>query len=301
MPTYSGEHYRFDDQVVLVTGGSRGLGRAFAKCFAANGARVVINSLGSGDEQNSGLSAAEITRREIVEAGGKAVLCEASVTAADDIVEFCRQRFGRLDAIVHNAGILRDRSFGKLTLDDWQSVHTVHLEAAYKLSHAAWPLFKQQKCGRLLFVSSAAGLYGSFGQANYSAAKLGMVGLAKTLAVEGKAGNIHCNCVAPVAATRMNAGLLDAAVRERLQVEDVAPLVAYLCHPHCTESGSLFEAAGGWFSKVRFERSVGAVLPAGNIEIADIANRWGDITDFSESQAPESLAQSLDAIMKVLT
>ena len=291
----------FKDRVVLVTGGSRGLGRAFAKCFARHSAQVVINSLGSDDELEPGLSGAEVTRREIESEGGSALIWDGPATAADQLIDFCISSFGRLDVIVHCAGIVRDRSFGKLTEEDWNAVYDVHLQAAYKLSQAAWPLFKAQGYGRLLFISSSSGIYGSFGQANYSAMKLGLLGLTKTLAVEGGANNIHCNCVAPVAATRMNASVLNDAMREQLNVQDIAPLVAYLCHERCTENGSLYEAAGGWFGKVRFQRAIGAVLPAGNFDIADVANHWDEINDFSEAEAPATPLESLEMILRRLS
>lgn len=171
-------NWDFKERVVLVTGGSRGLGRAFAKCFARHGAKVVINSLGSDDELEPRLSGAEVTLREIESAGGSAIICDGPATAADQLIDFCIRSFGRLDVIVHCAGIVRDRSFGKLSAEDWDEVYDVHLKAAYKLSQAAWPLFKAQGYGRLLFISSSSGIYGSFGQANYSAMKLGLLGLA---------------------------------------------------------------------------------------------------------------------------
>jgi 3-hydroxyacyl-CoA dehydrogenase/3a,7a,12a-trihydroxy-5b-cholest-24-enoyl-CoA hydratase len=290
--------WNFRDRVVLVTGGSRGLGRAFAECFARHGARVVINSLGSIDDHKQGVSAAERTRRKIEAAGGSATIWTGSVSAAQELIDYCRQTYGRLDVVVHSAGIVRDRSFGKLTEQDWQEVYSVHLEAAFKLSQAAWPLFKAQHYGRLLFIGSSAGMYGNFGQANYGAMKMGLLGLAKTLAIEGDASDIHCNCVAPVAATRMNEKVLDEAHRQQLKVEAIAPLVAYLCHERCSENGSLFEAAGGWFSKVRFQRSLGAVLPAGACGIADVASRWDDITDFGQTEAPETVWESLAMAME---
>ena len=131
--------------------------------------------------------------------------------------------------------------------------------------------------------------------------KLGLLGLAKTLAVEGGANNIHCNCVAPVAATRMNASVLNDAMREQLHVQDIAPLVTYLSHERCTENGSLYEAAGGWFGKVRFQRAVGAALPAGNFDIADVASHWDKINDFNEAEAPATPLESLEMILGRLT
>lgn len=295
---YTADDFSFDGRVVLVTGGSRGLGRAFSRCFASHGASVVINSLGSADDAHPELSAAEVTRGEIERMGGRAAVIDAAASEAQRIIEFCLQEYGRLDAIVHSAGILRDASIGKLTQEDWRTVQSVHLEAAYQLSHAAWPLFRVQGYGRLLFLGSAAGIYGNFGQASYAAAKLGLLGLARTLAVEGSAYGIHCNCIAPVAATRMNERVLDPALRSRFTVDAIAPLAAFLCHERCEESGSLFEAAGGWFAKVRFQRSSGVVLDPGSLSIAGIARDWSSICDFGSAEAPASLAESIELVAR---
>ena len=292
------EDFSFDGRVVLVTGGSRGLGRAFSRCFASHGASVVINSLGSADDEHPELSAAEVTRREIESIGGRAVVIDAAAGEAQKIIDFSVQHYGRLDAIVHSAGILRDASFGKLTLEDWRAVQSVHLEAAYQLSHAAWPLFRAQGYGRLLFLGSAAGIYGNFGQASYAAAKLGLLGLVRTLAVEGSAHGIHCNCIAPVAATRMNERVLDPALRPRFTVEAIAPLAAFLCHERCEENGSLFEAAGGWFAKLRFQRSSGVVLDPDSLSIAEIARHWSSICDFGSAETPASLAESIELVVR---
>lgn len=287
---------RFDGQVILVTGGSRGLGRAFARGFAARGGLAVINSLGSPDEDEPGLSAAEVTRREIEESGGRAVIFDAPVDQADRIIEYCREQLGGLHAIVHSAGFPRDVSFGKMNFDDWRSVMSVHLDAAYRLSHAAWPLFRQQQYGRLLFVSSATAMYGNFGQANYGAAKAGLIGLANTLAVEGAGKNIHCNCLAPVALTRMNEQILDKQLHDRFTTESVAPLAVYLCHDSCEENGGLFEAAGGWFSKVRFQRSSGVVLSPENLGPEDVAARWESVCDFENAESPGNMADAMRLI-----
>ena len=287
---------RFDKKVVLVTGGSRGLGRAFSQYFAELGATVVINSLGLPDDEQPGLSAAEVTKQEIVKVGGRAEVIDAPVTRAEEIVEFAQDRCGGLDAIVHNAGIVHDRSIRKSSLEDWRDIQSVHLEAAYRLAKAAWPIFQEQATGRLLFISSAAGLYGNFGQANYSAAKLGLVGLAKALAVEGGRSNIHCNCVAPVAATRINDAILTDQQKERFKTRAIAPLVSYLCHPGCEENGSLFEAAGGWYAKVRWQRSVGTVLPNEQWTIDNLAASWAEVTGFSDSESPEHIADGVTRI-----
>lgn len=299
----SGEEsqFRFDERVVLVTGGSRGLGRAFSKLFAACGATVVISSLGGEDEQLPGLSAAEVTRQEIEAAGGQVYSIEQGVEEAESIINFCQAKFGRLDVLVHNAGIVQDASFLKQTYESWDQVYRVNLEAGFRLSHAAWPLMKAQNYGRLLFITSSAGAFGNFGQANYSAAKLGMVGLSNTLAVEGRRYGILSNCVSPIASTRLNASVLTDKQKRLFKAEDVAPLIAYLCHEDCQETGGLFEAGGGWFAKMRWQRSVGRALPPGSIKIADIHAQWAGITGFSGAEVPENILQDIDFIEKHLT
>ena len=178
---------RFDDQVVVVTGAGNGLGRSHALMFASRGAKVVVNDLGgSRDGAGGGQTAADRVVQEIVEMGGTAVANYDSVEFGEKIIKTAIDTYGRVDVVVNNAGILRDKSFPKMTDEDWQLVFLVHMLGAYRVTHAAWPYFREQKYGRVIMTSSAAGIYGNFGQANYSAAKLGLVGFANTLAVEGR-------------------------------------------------------------------------------------------------------------------
>lgn len=288
---------RFDNKVVLVTGGSRGLGRAFALEFARLGARVVINSLGGADEEQPERSAAEVTLAQIEQRGGEGVVFDCPVAEADTVVAFCKSSYGRLDVIVHSAGLVRDRRLVSMSNEDWQEVTSASLGAAFGLTRAAWPLFLNQGAGRLLFIGSSSGLYGNFGQANYSAAKAGLVGLAQTIAIEGAKHGIHANIVAPVGVTRMNRHILPEDSHDILKAERVAPVVAWLCHPECQDNGSVYEAAGGWVGKVRWERSAGMVLPDNNVGLEMVAERWAEASDFSQSTQPTSALDSLGEIL----
>uniref|UniRef100_UPI0040388990 peroxisomal multifunctional enzyme type 2 n=1 Tax=Callospermophilus lateralis TaxID=76772 RepID=UPI0040388990 len=195
---------RFDGRVVLVTGAGGGLGRAYALAFAERGALVVVNDLG-GDFKGVGKGslAADKVVEEIKRKGGKAVANYDSVEAGEKVVKTALDAFGRIDVVVNNAGILRDRSFSRISDEDWDIIQRVHLRGSFQVTRAAWDHMKKQKYGRIIMTSSASGIYGNFGQANYSAAKLGILGLANTLAIEGRKNNIHCNTIAPNAGSRM--------------------------------------------------------------------------------------------------
>ena len=280
----------FKDQVVLVTGSSRGLGRAFAECIAAAGGHVVVNSTGRDD---SGDRACD----EIATSGGLATHIACRVENAEDLVGEVLARCGRLDAVIHNGGFIEDKTIRKMTNQQWDDVLDVHLGAAFRLTRAAWPHFQQQG-GRIVLISSSAGLYGNFGQANYAAAKMGMVGLARTIALEGARENIRCNVVAPFGATEMNSAGWDDSFKSMIETRHVAPLVAWLAHPDCDESGGLFEASAGSFKKVRLERSTGLVLSDDQITIDDVAAGWDQIVDFSSSEHPANMGESLELMYR---
>ena len=205
---------RFDEQVVIVTGAGGGLGRSHALEYARRGARVVVNDLGgSVDGSGDSSTAAEAVVREITDAGGSAIANGSSVT--DDagvaaMVEQTMAEFGRIDILVNNAGILRDKSYHNMAMEDFDTVVDVHLTGSAKATRAVWPIMREQAYGRVLFTSSSSGLYGNFGQANYGAAKMGVIGLMNTLKIEGQKHNIHCNALAPVAYTRMTSDLMPA-------------------------------------------------------------------------------------------
>ncbi|MCA9695495.1 MAG: SDR family oxidoreductase, partial [Myxococcales bacterium] len=222
---------RFDNQVAIITGAGNGLGRAHALLLASRGAKVIVNDLG-GDTSGGGKSSAAADKvvAEIKEAGGEAAASYDSVEDGDKIVQAALDHFGRVDIIVNNAGILRDVSFHKMTAQDWDLVYRVHVLGSMRVTHAAWPHMRDQEYGRVIMTSSAAGLYGNFGQANYSMAKMGLAGLGLTLAAEGRKRNIHVNVIAPVAGSRMTETIFPKELVDALKPEYVSPLVAYLCH-----------------------------------------------------------------------
>ncbi|RXG57307.1 Peroxisomal multifunctional enzyme type 2 [Armadillidium vulgare] len=241
---------RFDDQVAIVTGAGGGLGRAYALLFASRGAKVVVNDLGgnpSGEGKDS--RAADVVVNEIRNAGGIAVADYNSVEDGEKIVETALQNFGRIDILVNNAGILRDKSFARISDADWDLVHRVHLRGSFMVTRAAFPHMKQQKFGRIIMTASTSGIYGNFGQANYSAAKLGLLGLSNTVSIEGAKYDIHCNTIAPMGGTRLTEGIIPPDLFKELKPELVAPIVLWLCHKDCEDNGSLYEAGGGWYAK----------------------------------------------------
>jgi NAD(P)-dependent dehydrogenase (short-subunit alcohol dehydrogenase family) len=282
---------RFDDRVVIVTGAGGGLGRAHALAFAARGARVVVNDLGTSTQGEGGnTTPAQKVVDEIVAAGGEAVANYDSVLDGDKIVQAALDNFGRVDVLVNNAGILRDKSFHKMTEEDWDMVYNVHVKGAFKLTHAAWPLLREQAYGRILFTSSASGLYGNFGQANYAMAKLGLHGLAQTLALEGHAKNILVNSIAPVAGSRMTETIMPPDVVARLKPEYVSPLVLWLCsEANRDNTGGIYEVGAGYMAQLRWERTQGVAFPLTNgITVEDVAQHWPHITNFTNATHPAS-------------
>jgi 3-hydroxyacyl-CoA dehydrogenase/3a,7a,12a-trihydroxy-5b-cholest-24-enoyl-CoA hydratase len=224
----------FTDKVVIVTGAGNGLGRSHALLFGSLGARVVVNDLGgSGAGEGSDASVADGVVADIKASGGDAVANPDSVTEGEKIVQCALDTFGRVDVVVNNAGILRDKSFHKMTDEDWDLVYDVHLKGAYKVSHAAFPHMREQGYGRFVMTTSAAGIYGNFGQANYSACKLALHGLSQTIAVEGRAKGVQSNTIAPIAASRLMGTVMDEKAMDLLKPEVVSPLVAWLCHESC--------------------------------------------------------------------
>ncbi|MEU7883175.1 SDR family oxidoreductase [Microbispora bryophytorum] len=254
MSAAEGSELRFDGRVAIVTGAGHGLGRSHALLLGRRGAKVVVNDLGGaldGTGASSG-PAAEVAEL-IVKNGGEAVASTDDVATpegAEAIVRTALDAFGRVDVVVNNAGILRDRSFGKMTVEEFDAVIAVHVRGSFLVSRAAFPHMKEQAYGRIVNTSSPAGLFGNFGQANYSTAKMGLVGLTKTLGIEGARANIKANAIAPVAWTRMTETLLPAEFESRFAPERVSPLVAYLAHESCETSGEVFSVGAGRIARV---------------------------------------------------
>jgi len=283
---------RFDGKVVVVTGAGAGLGKAYALEFSARGAKLVINDLGgSGTGSGSSTTAADTVVEEIKQKGGEAVANHNSVEDGDKIIETAMSAYGRVDVLVNNAGILRDVSFAKMTDHDWDIITAVHLRGAYKCTKAAWPHMVKQGFGRIITVTSAAGIYGNFGQVNYSMAKSGLLGFTKSLALEGAKKGVFTNCIAPLAASRLTETVMPKEMLGKLGPQYVVPLAIMLCHESSTMNGEIIEAGAGWFQKVRVERAKGAFL--GDTCTPELLKeQWETIVDFSkDTQHPTSMAE----------
>ena len=291
---------RFDGRVAIVTGAGGGLGRSHALLLASRGAKVVVNDLGgshTGEGKSS--SAADKVVAEIKAAGGEAVANHDSVEDGDRIVKTAIDAFGRIDILINNAGILRDVSFQKMTQNDWDLVYRVHVLGAFRTVHAAWPHMRDAGYGRIVNTSSASGIYGNFGQANYSMAKLGLHGFSQTLALEGKKRNIVVNTIAPTAGSRMTETVMPPALVEALKPELVSPLVARLVHESHEDTGGLYEVGGGFYAKLRWERSTGKTFRLGrSISLEDVDAAMPEISQFERTTHPESINHALQPLME---
>ena len=271
-----------------------GLGKGYALQFAKLGAKVVVNDFSK--------EAADKVVQEIVKSGGTASGDYNSVEAGDAIIDGIIKKYGKIDVIVNNAGILRDKSFAKMTEAEWKAVQGTHLRGTYKVTKAAWPHFMKQGYGRVINTASAVGLYGNFGQTNYSAAKAGIWGLSSTLAIEGKKFNILVNTVAPNAGTAMTATILPSEIVEELKPDYVAPLVVALGHKSCSVTGKVFEVGSGWMSSVRWQRSDGAVLNHNAVPTVDqVSSCWPEVIDFTgkKPEYPTTTQESFSKIMNL--
>jgi len=290
---------RFDGRVALVTGAGGGLGRTYALELSKRGAKVVVNDLG-GDAHgtSASTSAADKVVREIRDGGGEAQPNYDSVEHGAKLVKTAIDHFGRIDIVINNAGILRDVSFPRMTELDWDLIMKVHLKGAYSVTKAAWPHMREQKYGRVLVTSSNSGIYGSFGQANYAAAKLGLIGFSNTLAMEGGKYNILCNALVPTAGSRLTASVMPEEIVQALKPDYVTPLAVWLSHEQCKESGQVFEAGAGWFGKVMQYRSKGKVLKDATVE--DVASHWTEITSMDGAKNYKSSQDVVSELIDVM-
>ena len=282
---------RFDNRVAIVTGAGGGLGRAYALALAARGAKVVVNDLGGArDGSGSSLSAAQSVVDEIVAAGGEALANSASVTdaaAIEKLVVYVKERWGRIDILINNAGILRDKTFIKMTIEDFRQVLDVHLMGSVTCTKAVWETMREQAFGRILMTTSSSGLYGNFGQANYGAAKMGIVGLMRTLTLEGAKYDIRINTVAPVAATRMTEDLLPPAMLAKLGPETVVPAALYLVSDDAP-SNAVINAGGGGFERTYVTMTRGIHVAPADMTPETIAARFAEISDRKGELLPEN-------------
>ena len=291
----------FEGKVAIVTGAGAGLGRSHALELARRGAKVVVNDLGGSVDGSGGSSEAALSVvREIEALGGQAIANGASVAdrvGAQSIVDDAVRAFGTVDILINNAGVLRDKSFRKMELADFELVVNVHLLGSVYVTKAVWPIMLDKNYGRIVMTTSSSGLYGNFGQSNYGAAKLGLVGFMNTLKLEGSRNNVHVNTIAPIAATRMTENLgIPPALFERLKPEVVTPAVLYLASEQAP-TGTIIEAGAGYYAKVHIVEGKGVKLGE-QPTVEDIAARWSEISDMS---AAVPLNQGGDVTRKIFT
>ncbi|HKY63586.1 MAG TPA: SDR family NAD(P)-dependent oxidoreductase [bacterium] len=292
----------FLDQVVLVTGAGGGLGRSHALLLASLGARVLVNDPGLAVDGSGGAARPAEETVELIRAQGGEALADfhgvETEAGADAMVETARRELGGLHAVVNNAGILRDVTFRKQSVADWAQVLAVHLDGSRHVTKAAWETFCSQGYGRVVFTTSASALYGNFGQSNYAAAKLGLVGLMNALKEEGAKFGIKLNAIAPMARSRMTEGILPPEILERLDPREVSPVVAYFASRACAVSGQCWAVGAGRVARAAIVESQGWKAPAGGWSIDEIAANLERITDL-ESALP--LANLMEASAKLFS
>lgn len=281
----------FENRVAIVTGAGGGLGRCHALELAKRGAKVVVNDLG-GDVRGEGgsSSAAQAVVAEIEAAGGAAFAHGASVTdeaGVADMVAQTMDRWGRVDVLVNNAGILRDKSFSKMSIDDFRSVVDVHLMGSTICTKAVWDIMREQAYGRIVMTTSSSGLFGNFGQANYGAAKLALIGLMHTLCLEGAKYNVFVNALAPVAATRMTEDLMPPEALALLKPELVSPAVAFLAS-ETAPNRTILSAGAGAFARASVNETMGVAFAAADATAETIAAEWAKIDDASTLREPKA-------------
>ncbi|HKY23300.1 MAG TPA: SDR family NAD(P)-dependent oxidoreductase [Vicinamibacterales bacterium] len=279
----------FQDKVVVVAGGGAGLGRQYVLDLAAAGARVVVGGRSA---------SAELTASDARKAGGDAVSCLADVRNGERMIQTALETYGRLDGLIVNAGVVRDRSFLKMSPEDWAEVLEIHLGGTYACVRAAWPHMLAQQFGRIVLTISGAAMYGNFGQANYSAAKGAIIGFMRTLAIEGGPKNVFVNALGPIASTGMTESVFDDRQKALLDPKGVSPYALALLHDRSAENGSIIEAGGGWAARIRLERSAGLRLAGTELSPETVLRRWSEVIHFDDSAThPAAIPDCLSAAM----
>lgn len=281
----------FTDRVAIITGAGGGLGRAYALALAERGAKVVVNDLG-GDVHGEGgtASAAQLVVDEIIAAGGEAIVDGHDITdeaAVESLVSSVIEKWGHIDVLINNAGILRDKSFAKMSTEDFRKVLEVHLMGSVNCTKAVWPHMADAGYGRILMTTSTSGIYGNFGQSNYASAKSGLVGLMNVLAIEGAKKNIKVNAIAPTAATRMTEDLLPQQVLDIMGPETIAPGALFMVSEDAPTK-TILGAGAGVFAVSQMVESRGVYLPDGARTPEVVAERWNEISDLTDAQPLES-------------
>jgi NAD(P)-dependent dehydrogenase (short-subunit alcohol dehydrogenase family) len=291
---------RYDGRVAIITGAGGGLGKTYALLLAKRGAKVVVNDLGGKpDGTGASTSMADTTVKEIQESGGEAVANYDSVSTPDGgkkITQAALDHFGRVDIVINNAGVLRDKTFLKLTPEELEIVLDVHLKGAFFVSQPAFAAMKENNYGRILLTASAAGIFGNFGQTNYGAAKMGLLGLANVLALEGAKNNIKTNVIAPIAKTRMTEQLL-GPLADAVQPDHVTPLVAYLVSEQCQLNREVFSVGGGRFARIFVGLTPGWFAGKGKTASPeDVRDHIDQIRNPEGYVIPESIVQDMQAL-----
>ncbi len=296
----------FDGRVAIITGAGAGLGRTYALELAKRGCKIVVNDLGGARDGTGGSkSAADAVVDEIKKAGGEAVPnydSVAEVEGGKNMVKTAVDNFGKVDIVINNAGILRDKSFNKMEPEMWDAIMAVHLRGAYCVTQPAFAIMRENAYGRIIFTTSGAGLYGNFGQTNYSAAKMGLVGLMNSLKIESAKYNVKVNTIAPVAASRLTEDVMPPEFFEKLKPEFITPLVVYLCSEECQDSGYIFNAGLGWYSRAAIMIGEGTLIGDGKGEVKaeQIRDSWAKITDMSKIKETQSVQDTFVYMMPFL-
>lgn len=284
----SSESLNFDGKTIVITGSTRGIGFGYAQYLAALGANIVINGV---SEEN-----VDAACEALESSDGRVCGIAAPVEEPEEIIRFALSEFPHIDAVINNAGVVKDAQFTNMSLEDWDVIYRNHLEASFRIAKSIWPHFLEMGGGNILFTSSTAGIFGNFGQSNYGAAKAGVIGLMKTLAIEGKKHNIRVNTICPGAFTDMTAGLMDEGLKDHMTADKVSPIAAWLCHEECPDSGSVIETAAGWLAKVRHEYS--EVSMPDEFCIESIRDVWPELSAFEAKVThPKKLSDSSRAII----
>ena len=296
----------FDGRVAIVTGAGAGLGKTYALELAKRGCKVVVNDLGGARDGTGGSqSAADAVVDEIKAAGGEAAPNYDNVSTVDggkNIVKTAVDNFGKVDIVINNAGILRDKSFVKMEEANWDAVVAVHLKGAFCVTQPAFAIMRENGYGRVVLTTSGAGLYGNFGQTNYSAAKMGLIGLQNALKIEGAKYNVKVNTIAPVAASRLTEDVMPPEFFEKLKPEFVTPMVVYLSSEACEDSGYIFNCGMGWYSRTAVMMAKGALIGDGSreIKVEEIRDSWKKIVSMDEAKEVGSVQETFGEMMPLI-
>ena len=295
---------RFDDQVAIVTGAGGGIGKQHALELARRGAKVVVNDLGGGVDGIGTSDASEAVVDQILSEGGEAIANGASVTDIDAIKDMTKQvvsKWGKIDILVNNAGILRDKTFHNVSMDDFNLVMDVHFQGTLNCTHTIYPIMRENGYGRIVFTSSSSGVFGNFGQSNYGAAKMAMVGLMNTLKLEGQKYNVFSNTITPVAYTRMTENLMPEDFGKQFQPEYITPAVLYLASDQAP-NGAIMAAGAGVFSRILIHETMGISLGTGeDMTPENISASWEKISDMSDARLLQNGGEQTLKIFELLT